>query len=358
MKKTLLFAAALLAASPLFAQEAMEDITPSGYDFANMPVGLINIPVGYNEANPKAPYDPIIDQYYDNGLFIVVGGQMVSGTNYIDRLRPGVSVVDLGGEVGRVFCCSGYQSTVNDVYKDTYNVELNIPQCTDALNWFNFSWFTDKDNTPTDGSKENPNIRCRIVMHAHSNAIGEADNIINKVYMMTKQGNVISTTTNNNDEFNAERSSVSSAEFALYDNDGEPVTDDDENYVYDPTRWLVYEFDFYCPGKDLDGNFAHPVRLKMEMNNGNLNHSTLFIKELKFFKLNNANTDPIVLTRKHSYITLVPGSGSAISQLSGNRGDMKVYNMAGQYVGRTIDGLSSGVYVSKQNGKVEKVLVK
>lgn len=183
-----------MAASPLFAQEEMEDITPSGYNYAEMPVGLVNIPVGYDDANPKAPYDYIIDDYYDNGLFIVVGGQMVTGNTYIDRLRPGVSIVDLGGEVGKVFCCSGHQSKVNEIYKDLYNVDLNIPQCTDALNWFNFSWFTDKDNTPIDGAKNNPNIRCRIVMQVCSNAIGEADNIINKVYTMTKQGNVISTT--------------------------------------------------------------------------------------------------------------------------------------------------------------------
>lgn len=136
------------------------------------------------------------------------------------------------------------------------------------------------------------------------------------------------------------------------------MEDENGDYVYDPTRWLVYEFDFYCPGKDLDGNYAHPVRLKMEMNNGNLDHSTLFIKEVKFFKHKNANTDPIVMTRKHSYITLTPGENSAISQVSGKRGDMKVYNMAGQYVGRSTEGLSSGVYVTKQNGKAEKVLVK
>lgn len=357
MKKTLLFAAALLAASPVFAQEAMEDITPSGYNFDAMPVGLVNIPTCYDNANPPAPFDPIIEEFYDNGLFFVVGGQMATGKQYINVLKPGISIVDLGGEIGHVLCCSGYKSNVNDIYKDLYNVDLNIPQCTDALNWFNFSWFTDKDNTPTDGSKTNPNIRCRIVMHICSNAIGDADNVVNKVYMMTKQGNVVSCTENNNDETNAERNSVNSAEFAEYDDEGDPVLDDDEEYVYDPTRWLVYEFDFYCPGKDLDGNYAHPLRLKMEMNNGNLDHSTIFFKEVKFFKLK-SNPDPITMNRKHSYIKLVPGSGSAISQISGQRGDMKVYNMAGQYVGRTIDGLSSGVYVSKQNGKVEKVLVK
>lgn len=353
MKKFLLFAAALFAVSPLFAQEDMEDITPSGYNYAEMPVGLVNIPTCYDGANPPAPFDPIIDEYYDNGLFFVVGGQMATGNQYINVLKPGVSIVDLGGEVGHVLCAAGYQSKVNDIYKDLYDVELNVPQCTGALNWFNFSWFTDKDNTPIDGTKENPNIRCRIVMHACSNTISDATSIINKVYMMNKQGNVVSTS----DEFQAERSNVSTAEFIEFDEDDEPVMDDDENYVYDPTRWLVYEFDFHCPGKDLDGNYAHPVRLKMEMNNGCLNEAALFIKEIKFFKLS-SNPEPILMTRKHSYITLNPGKNSAISQLSNNRSDMKVYNMAGQYVGRSIEGLSSGVYVSKQNGNVKKVLVK
>ena len=79
MKKTLLFVAALFAASSLFAQEDMEDVTPKGYDYANASVGLVNIPVGFDTANPPAPYDDLIENYYTNGLFITVGGQMISG---------------------------------------------------------------------------------------------------------------------------------------------------------------------------------------------------------------------------------------------------------------------------------------
>lgn len=355
MKKTLLFAAALLVAFPIFAQEEMEDITPSGYDYANAPVGLVDIPVGYNTANPPTPYDNVINTYYNNGLFFVVGGQMVEGANYIDRIRPGVSIVDLGGEVGHVLCVSGYQSKVNETYKTLYDVDLNIPQCTGALNWFNFSWFTDKDNTPINGTATAPNIRCRIVMNICSNAVGEADNVIDKVYMMNKQGNVVSTT----DEFNAERSSVNSAEFAEYDDEGEPVEDEEGNYVYDPTRWLIYEFDFHCPGIDKDGNYAHPVRLKMEMNAGNLNHSTMFIKEVKFFKLN-SNPSPILMTRSHTYKKLVPSFDvSSVSQTAATRNEnTQVYNLAGVRVGNTTEGLAPGVYIGKQGGKAVKFLVK
>lgn len=354
MKKSLLIAAALLAASPVIAQEEMEDITPSGYNYDEMPVGLVNIPVGYDTANPPAPYDPIIQEYYDNGLFIVVGGQMVSGTKYIDRLRPGVSIVDLGGEVGKVLTVSGHESKVNDVFKNLYNVELNVPQCTDALNWFNFGWFTDPNNTPDDGTADEPNIRCRIVMNICSNSIGEADNVINKVYMMDNQGNVRSVST----EFEAERSSVNSAEFAEYDDDGEPVMDEEENYVYDPTRWLVYEFDFHCPGIDEDKNLAYPLRLKMEMNNGNLNHSTVFFKEVKFFKMA-SNPDPIKMTRSHTYKTMVPNpTATGIQGVRSFGEGTMVYNAAGQKVGKSAEGLGKGVYVVKNGSKSQKLLVK
>jgi hypothetical protein len=355
MKKTLLFAAALFAATSVFAQEDMEDITPSGYNYDNAEVGLVTIPVGFDEANPPAPYDDLINNYYNNGLFITVGGQMVSGNNYIDILRPGVSIVDLGGQVGKVLCASGYQSKVNDIFKELYEVDLNIPQCTGALNWFNFSWFTDPNNTPDNGTADKPNIRCRIVMNACSNAIGEADDIINKVYMMDKQGNVRSVY----DEFQAEKSNVSSAEFALYDSDGEPEEDVEGNYIYDPTRWLVYEFDFHCPPIDLDQHTAYPLRLKMEMNNGNLNHSTIFFKEIKFFKMAN-NTDPIKLTRRHTYKTMTPDPTveGIMNTLSGKADNTRLYNLSGAYVGNSTKGLSRGVYVSKSNGKSVKVLVK
>lgn len=355
MKKTLLFVAALFAASSLFAQEDMEDVTPKGYDYANASVGLVNIPVGFDTANPPAPYDDLIENYYTNGLFITVGGQMISGATYIDSIRPGVSIVDLGGEVGKVLCVSGHKSGANDKFKELYDVDMNIPQCAGALNWFNFSWFTDPNNTPTDGSETAPNIRCRIVMNAYSNTPLDAENIINKVYCMNKRGNVVATS----DEFNAERSNVTSAEFIEFDEDGEPVLDEDENYTYDPTRWLVYEFDFFCQPKDpKDGLYSHPVRLKMEMNNGNLNHATLFIKEVKFFKLN-SNPDPILMTRSHTYKTLKPGpTSTGILEALKDNGSTKIYNVTGAYVGNSTEGLSRGVYVAKTGNKSRKVLVK
>ena len=59
-----------------------------------------------------------------DGIFAINGGQMPNGTNAkSDKLKAGISIVDMGGEVGKVLCINGAKSNFNT----TFNVDY--PQC-------------------------------------------------------------------------------------------------------------------------------------------------------------------------------------------------------------------------------------
>ena len=58
---------------------------------------------------------------YNNGLFAINGGQMPDGTTNTNsnNLQAGISIVDMGGEVGKVLCINGANSNFNK----TFNVD-------------------------------------------------------------------------------------------------------------------------------------------------------------------------------------------------------------------------------------------
>lgn len=342
MKKHLLSFAAFVLAGSMFAQENV-DLTPAYYKFANQSVGQYKIMQFFTGANIPAPCDNLIAESYNEGLFVVAGGQFANPAQpYAQDVQAGTSIVDLGGEVGKVMCVNGFNSNYNAT------TGMDYAQCTGSLNWFNFNWFMDPNNTPTDGTAEAPNIRVRVVMNICANALDESANIVNSAYMVTNQGNVMPAGSNTN-----EGVAITSGEFAEYDEDGEPVEDENGNYVYDPTKWLVYEWDTYCPE---DG--GAPLRLKMEMNQGNLAGATVFIKEVSFTKLAE-NPEPILGTRKKTYekYSVDPQKvETAIQAIESSKAGVEYFNLAGVKVDAS--NMTQGVYIVKGNGTTSKVVVK
>ena len=337
MKKHLLGLAALLFAGSMFAQEDV-DVTPAYYKFADQAVGQYKVMGFYHKANPDDAPSKIVEDHYNEGAFVVAGGQFAGNPNvtYAQDLQNGVSIVDLGGEVGKVLCVNGVNSNYNTIYG------MDYAKCTGSLNWFNFNWFMDPENTPTDGSADAPNIRVRVVLNIFANSLDESANIINSAYMMAG-GNSPLPAASNTDEGVA----VTSGSFALLDEDGEPEIDDDENYIYDPTKWMVYEWDTYAHGD------AIPMRLKMEMNQGNLASATVFIKEVSFTKLADAS-EPILGTRKKSYVTYeVDPQASNVAAIEAE-GAAEYYNLSGMKV----NSLTQGVYIVKKGAATSKVVVK
>lgn len=352
MKQILLSLAAMAAVGTAYAQDI--DLTPSNYKYAERQVGQETIAKFFTGANIPAPCDAIVSENYNNGLFVVAGGQFANDKQpYAKDLQAGTSIVDLGGEVGKVLCINGANSKYNDKYK------MDYPQCTGTLNWFNFDWFTDPNNTPTDGGSADAerNIRVRVVFNVYSNTPDETANVINSAYMMTNQGNVMPAGSNT-----ADGVAVTTGEFIeTYADDGTPVEDDNGDYIYDPTKWMVYEWDTYCPESEGE-KLSTPMRLKMEMNQGNLAGCTMFIKEVSFTKLA-ANTDPISgNTRRKTFKKLAVDPQAVATAISGINaaaagGAKEVYTLGGTRV-NAAKALGQGVYIVKENGKTAKMIIK
>lgn len=353
MKQILLSLAMVMTAGSAFAQDV--DVTPSKYKYANKEVGIEVIDTFFTGSNVNAPCDELIQKKYNNGLFVVAGGQFGNTAQpYAKDLQAGTSIVDLGGEVGKVLCING----VNSKFNEKYNVKF--PQCTGTLNWFNFNWFMDPKNTPTikDATDATRNIRVRVVLNVYSNKPGEADNIINAAYMVSNQGNVMPTESNK-----ATAVAITTGEFIeRYADDDAPVLDDNENYIYDPTKWMVYEWDTYCP-TPVDEQTGVPLRLKMEMNAAGktpkLHECTVFIKEVSFTKLADNAKRIEGNKRSKTFLTLKPGIATGISSInaSASNGVKEIYTLNGTRVNAGTQ-LGQGLYIVKEGGKTTKMVIK
>ena len=154
MKQILLgIAITLMGGVNLYAQSS-QDITPAKYKYSTRSVGQEAISGFFTAANPKAAdIKNLIQTKYDNGLFFVCGGQMGNEVNQ-SGLKEGTSIVDMGGEVGKVLCINGANSDFNKIYNVSYskNNKGNI------TGWVDLNWTTDPKNTPTNGSETAPNI--------------------------------------------------------------------------------------------------------------------------------------------------------------------------------------------------------
>lgn len=351
MKQILLSLAMLMTAGSAFAQDV--DVTPSKYKYADKEVGQEKIDGFVTGANIAAPCDELIKEKYNNGLLIAAGGQFGNTAQpYAKDLQAGTSIVDLGGEVGKVLCING----ANSKFNEKYNVKF--PQCTGTLNWFNFNWFMDPKNTPTISGKEvsdaTRNIRVRVVLNVYSNKPGAADNIINSAYMVSNQGNMMPA---NSKE--AEGVAVTTGEFIkTYIEDGQPEEGPDGEYIYDPTKWMVYEWDTYCP-TPVDEQTGVPLRLKMEMNQGNLAGSTVFIKEVSFIKLADSSEHIAGNTRRKTIKTLKQTVATGISSInaSASNGVKEIYTLNGTRVNAGTQ-LGQGLYIVKEGGKTTKMVIK
>lgn len=351
MKQILLSLAMIMTAGGAFAQDV--DVTPSKYKYADKEVGQEAIDGFITGANIAAPCDKLIEEKYNNGMFIVAGGQFGNTAQpYAKDLQAGTSIVDLGGEVGKVLCINGKNSKFNEKYN------VKFPQCSGTLNWFNINWFMDPKNTPTISGKEvsdaTRNIRVRVVLNVYSNKPGEADNIINAAYMVSNQGNVMPAESNK-----ATAVAITTGEFIeRYVDDDSPVLDDNDNYIYDPTKWMVYEWDTYCP-TPVDEQTGVPLRLKMEMVQGNLAGCTVFIKELSFIKLADSSERIAGNKRNKTFKTLKPGVATGISSInaSASNGVKEIYTLNGTRVNAGTQ-LGQGLYIVKEGGKTTKMVIK
>lgn len=259
MKQILLgIAITLMGGVNLYAQSS-KDITPAKYKYSTRSVGQevvdgfckggnISLPNEENKYNDQMT--PLLAKY-NNGLFAINGGQMPDGTTNTNsnNLQAGISIVDMGGEVGKVLCINGANSNFNK----TFNVDY--PKCsTDIQGYLWLNWFSDP-NTTLSCTDKNRNIRIKFVINIYANEADASINVISGVLAKTKANG-----------FAVTNSGRSFSPKAFY-----------TNGTYDINKWITYEFDAFCPS--IEGN---PIRLMMNLPHNAINNATIFIKEITF----------------------------------------------------------------------------
>jgi hypothetical protein len=368
MKKFLLLASAALMATSAFAES--EDITPANYMYNTAKSTCVS-PVYSVGANLNTFGTPIWkstsfngDNYYDNGLIVLGGGEFLdSSKNYYNNCKAGISLVDLGGEVGQVLCVNGSNSNFNEYFTELLGREINAPK-QGAVSWYNINWFTDPKNTPTTEVDDNKNpvsngtyIRVRMTFSIYSNGQPSTSNGL-KMYMVGDQNNQMPV-----GDANGAYTTVAPAKFAAWDDDTKDYAyNDDEETEYDPTRWQVLEWDTWCLPTDKDGVEYGPIRLKCEVTTGVMANATLLVKSLEFIKNDVATTtDPILKDRKWTVTTLKPGAintgaVNSITVADNENAPVEYFNLNGVQVNG--NNLSNGLYIRRQGSKVEKVVIK
>lgn len=339
MKKILLLAA-LAATTGVMAQEvSLTDITPKAYDWANQEVGTKMVIKHYDESwNTPYTFSYTLggSEYLENG-----GCISANNTNDVESIMNGTAVVDLGEGIGKVMCINGANSKAQEVLGFTTEASIN--------NMIQINIFTNPDNTP-----RKQWLRAKIVLNIFSNEISTTDGVIKNMYWMDADNN--NKTADN--EVSYPQNVISSAQFAEYDEEGDPVLDDNEDYIYDKNRWLTFEVDFYImdtfKGDTYEGRTSKdmPAKWKMYMPQAGLAKSTIFIKELKFYTIDGYTDDkdeanwPAYANMPHLTYGPCPAPTDGIKDVnSDSHIQSGIYNLAGQRVSQT----ARGIYIV--NGK-------
>lgn len=286
MKSKLLLT--LLSVAMCSVAYAQTDITPSRYVFSDQPVGQFTVNAVNAGANPAAGWAVPVDNF-NNGFFMLAGGPAVFTA--LDAAQPaaiqqGINIVDLGGQVGKVLVMQGKTSTYNvgTAMGDGY-----------AGAWFNMNFYFDKILTPI-----RETVRVRLVFSIHENVISATGSALGKFYTSNWQNNVSPALADVPTTFPSDF-------FQATDEAGDPLANDDGEAYYDPTKWMVYEFDTQVPEES-----GNPNRLKIEFL-GTAGNMTILFKEIKFIK--NPVGDPVV----RQLVRYTPGTTSVKDVLAASR---------------------------------------
>ena len=163
---------------------------------------------------------------------------------------------------------------------------------------------------------------------------------------------------NNNKHAALTENKINSAQFAEYDDEGDPVLDDYEDYIYDKNRWLTFQVDYYImeefKGDTYEGRTSKdmPAKWKIYIPQAGMKQSSIFIKELKFYTIDGYTDDkdeanwPAYARAPHLTYGPCPETVDGIKTVnSENKSQQSIYNLAGQRVNKT----QQGVYIV--NGK-------
>lgn len=357
MKKNLLLAA-MIAAS--LSASAQKDITPKAYQFANRAVGeQLQIQDAVGGWNSNAFSSEEIKKLAPEGGFVSLN----ASENKAEAMNA-TCIVDLGGNVGHVLAVTGASMEgLNEAFvANGLGAVKDAPQGTVKKLQLNF--YTDPETTP--GASV---VQADIVVNAWATNTEASQNVWDNFYYMTSDNSV---NPNNANAWKANALSIT--EFCQVDEEGDLVTDDDENPIYDPNRWVRYTT--YVGTLGEGGQYSNAIKAKL-WTGPNFGNVVLFIKELSFkttelttaseeFKSQNNhkrtvetyNPDPNKVTNAIKNIQAAKNfsvvNGTFTSPVAAD-----VYTLEGKKVLSGTQGkLTPGVYVAKINNVSVKFAVK
>lgn len=390
MKKILLLAAAPTMAATAMAEvfpAASEidgtDLTPAGFKFntyENEFIGLV--PGAGADWNPSAYW--IRDNYIaqgkeiGDGVIFTIGPTYTGNAENTAKLQEGMKIIDLGGTTGKVLAINFAGSTFPDAYKKATGADLEIGEAPVAYPIL--FWVFDPKVVGHYAGSDTPNMRIRFEMslyHNNQSTTGEWW----KCYSTDDANNV-------RDDNTAPDILVDPAEFAYRWCEKDPSDPNDDslwnegenagNGEWNPTRWLVYEFDFNLPAlpdpEEADQNWGYSLRLKNEIPGGNKGEFTVLLRNVQAYAPNDANRELFVNKRSRTWNTYTVGTPAGLNSVVANGAKFtysvnggvatfsapaQVYTLTGALVAEgTSVNLSKGVYVAKSGATAVKVLVK
>lgn len=357
MKKNLLLAAMIAAT---LSASAQKDITPKAYQFANRAVGeqlQIQDAVGGWNSNAFSSED--IKKLAPEGGLVSLN----ASENKVEAMNA-TCIVDLGGNVGHVLAVTGASMEgLNEAFAaNGLGAVKDAPQGTVKKLQLNF--FTDPETTP--GASV---VQADIVVNAWATNTEASQNVWDNFYYMTSDNSV---NPNNSNAWKANGLAIT--EFCQVDEDGDLVTDDEENPIYDPNRWVRYTT--YVGTLGEGGQYSNAIKAKL-WTGPNFGNVVLFIKELSF-KTTELNTGSEEFksqnNHKRTVETYNPDPNKvadaikniqAAKNFSISNGTFtsaeyaEVYTLEGKKVFAGTQGqLVSGMYVAKINKVSVKFVVK
>ena len=265
MKKFLLLAA---MAAVSVTMNAQEDFTPEAYKFSKRAVGEKLI-MQHTDATWNTPpmSSAAIEAEAPEGGFVTLNANAD-----VNNGMNATCIVDLGGNVGHVLAITGASMEgLNAAYAAAgLGAVKNEPEA--PIGAMQINMYTDPSTTPAAAI-----VQSDIVVNAWATTTAPDQVVWANYYYMTAANDVTPREANI-----WSGNSLMITDFCKYDEDGDLEVDDDENAIYDPTRWLRLTTLIKTLGKDTDDwPYSNAVKAKL-WTGGSFGNVVLFIKELTF----------------------------------------------------------------------------
>lgn len=360
MKKTVLFC---LAMAGIAVANAQTDITPANYKF-DTSEGIFWDDTYHADVNIVGGSSDVwgamdADKYWKGGLWVLTSAGQNEGQQA--AFRNGWSIVDMGGNVGKVACFAGKASGLKDQLMAqapdmAENWEAVAVDEEATAGWQLHIWM----DPATCPSASEGYIHVKMVYNVYSSTALAGNKLFQNMAISTNQNGlngVLADGTRPNVWAESQpvlNNVLENGCIKRYEDDGEPELDENEQAIWDPTIWKVLEFDFAIADAD-DAGLYTPGRLRINAMNGNVwNNYGFLLKELSFTQMEGY---PTATNFSYSEISLSPFGPSSVGVESiidqNENAPVEYYNLQGVKVVNP----EKGIYIKKQGNKSSKVVL-